>query len=91
MSDHEHQTEAAGGLSAVDSSVRDAARDAWYDRLNDHNTTTGWRDIGPDEIWAKAWEAALNAAIIAMPGGSIVDPQWVCDELRTLGGTHGSN
>lgn len=38
----------------------------------------------------EAWVAALNAAIEAMPGGASVDPQWVCDMLRALGGTLGS-
>lgn len=32
----------------------------------------------------EAWDAALNRAIEAMPGGSVVDPQWVCDKLREL-------
>jgi len=36
-----------------------------------------------------AWKAALNRAIEVMPGGSVTDPQWVCDKLRELGGTRG--
>lgn len=40
-------------------------------------------------IWREAWEAALNRAIDVMPGGSVTDPQWVCDKLRELGGTRG--
>lgn len=38
----------------------------------------------------RAWEAALNRAIELMPGGSVTDPQWVCDKLRELGGTRGA-
>lgn len=41
-------------------------------------------------IWCEAWEAALNRAIEVMPGGSVTDPQWVCDMLRELGGTRDS-
>lgn len=40
-------------------------------------------------IWREAWKAALNLAIDTMPGGSVTDPQWVCDKLRELGGTRG--
>lgn len=41
------------------------------------------------EIAWSAWEAALNRAIEVMPGGSVTDPQWVCDKMRELGGTRG--
>lgn len=44
---------------------------------------------GEQEIAEEAWRTALTCAIMAMPGGSSVDPQWVCDELRRLGGTYG--
>jgi len=49
-----------GAASAVERRVRDAARDAWYDGIN-KGTPYHWRDVGPDEIWAAAWEAASNA------------------------------
>ena len=43
------------------------------------------------QVWIarEAWTAALNRAIEVMPGGSVTDPQWVCDKLRELGGTRG--
>jgi hypothetical protein len=43
------------------------------------------------QVWLarEAWIAALNRAIEVMPGGSVTDPQWVCDKLRELGGTRG--
>jgi len=50
-----------GAASAVERRVRDAARDAWYDGIN-KGTPYHWRDVGPDEIWAAAWEAATNRA-----------------------------
>ena len=37
-------------------------------------------------IWKEGWAAALSMAIESMPGGSTVDPQWVCDKLRELDG-----
>lgn len=34
------------------------ARDAYYDGVNKGNPLH-WRDVGPDEIWQAAWDAAL--------------------------------
>jgi hypothetical protein len=33
-------------------------RNDYYDSINNHYTGTGWKNIGPDEIWQAAWEAA---------------------------------
>lgn len=46
-------------------------------------------DQAAKAIWDAAWEAALNLAIDEMPGGDIADPQFICDILRSIGGTRG--
>lgn len=48
------------GPSAVERRVRDAARNEWYEGIN-NGKPYHWRDVGPDEIWAAAWEAATAA------------------------------
>jgi len=43
-----------------------------------------WPRITYEEIWHTAWNAAIEAATMKTPGGSICDPQAVADEIRTL-------
>ena len=55
-----NETKPAGAASAVERRVR--ARNKWYDSLQNN-----WRDIGPDEIWDAAWEAAVVACAECVP------------------------
>jgi hypothetical protein len=43
-----------------------------------------WPRITHEEIWHTAWNAAIEAALLKTPGGSICDPQEVADEIRAL-------
>lgn len=56
--------------------------DDWWESQNYYEEAQVW-------LARQAWDAALTRAIEIMPGGSVVDPQWVCDKLRELGGTRG--
>lgn len=60
MTNTMNETKPAGAASAVEHLVRDAARDEWYEGIND-GKPYHWRDVGPDEIWAAAWDAATKA------------------------------
>ena len=43
------------------------------------------------EIYLTAWNAALEAAVMATPGGDICDPQTVADAIRALRSPHVSS
>lgn len=60
MTETTKETKQDCAASAVERSVRDAARDEWYEGIN-NGSPYHWRDVGPDEIWAAAWDAATLA------------------------------
>lgn len=41
-----------------------------------------WDTLWLEEMLEFAQEQEREAIIAAMPGGDIVDPQWVCDMIR---------
>lgn len=43
-----------------------------------------WPRLTHEEIWNTAWNAAIEAALLTTPGGSICDPQTVADDIREL-------
>lgn len=88
------QSGVAGFGSSPEKAYWDFDR-AWCANLTENKSALGM--VSESEMNARidaaeraAWEAALNMAIGEIPGGSIIDPQWVCDKLRELGGTRGS-
>ena len=54
---------------------RDSARNVFY-KGADRGDPMPWRDIGPDELWNAAWDAATKAERDACAG--------ICDALESL-------
>ena len=48
------------GANLTDVLERDQARDAFY-KGADRGEPMHWRDVGPDELWNAAWEAATKS------------------------------